>query len=162
MIDLTGSFVLPADAVLQPLDELPDAARRQLGSRDGDVALSRANSRNYTKLIDPDAAELVKEFGSGCTIAQAIARFSKGKHADAERMLEIDALPMLHSLIAAGLSVPADSNETLRRAPLFAGAPCVNGWEIVRCVQALDDTDVYQVRRDSAASSGPSNSVMRA
>ena len=47
MIDLTGSFVLPADAVLQPVNELPHAARRQLCAGAGDVALSRANSRNY-------------------------------------------------------------------------------------------------------------------
>ncbi len=99
-----------------------------------------------TKLIDPDAAELVKEFASGCTIAQAVARFSKGKHADAERILE-EALPVLQTLIAAGLLVPADSNETLRVAPLLAGTPGVNGWEIMRSVQAFDDTDVYQVRR---------------
>ena len=97
-------------------------------------------------MIDPDAAELVKEFASGCTIAQAVARFSKGKHADAERILE-EALPVLQTLIAAGLLVPADSNETLRVAPLLAGTPGVNGWEIMRCVQAFDDTDVYQVRR---------------
>jgi serine/threonine-protein kinase len=142
MTDLTGSFVLPADAVLQPIDELPDAFVRQLGSQGGDVVLSRSNSRRYSKVIDSDAADLVEEFRTESTIARAVARFSKSKSVDAERLLE-EALPMLQSLIEAGLLAPADSKEAAPTQPSLTLASSLDGWDILRCVQALEDTDVY-------------------
>src|SRR5580700_5672407 len=99
---LTDSFVLPAGAVLQPVSELPEEVRREIGSQNEDFTLSRPNSRTHSKVIDAEAAALLRQFQKPATIAQAVARFSRGRRASAERLLE-EALPMLQSLIEAGL-----------------------------------------------------------
>jgi eukaryotic-like serine/threonine-protein kinase len=142
---LTDSFVLPAGAVLAPVSELPERLRREIGSQDGDYTLSRSNSRAPSKLIDADAAALLREFQQPNTIARAVARFSKAKRIDAERLLE-EALPMLQSLIEAGFLVPSFSKEASQLAPSLAAEQRVDGWTVLRCVQALDDTEIHAAR----------------
>ena len=144
-MQLTGSFVLPPGSVLQPVDELPEDARRDIGAEDGDFALSRAHSRTHSKVIDADAAALLREFEKPSTIARAVARFSQGKNSNPERLLE-EALPMLASIIGAGLLVEADSEEASGIAPSLSAHDTIEDWSIVRCVQAMEDTEIYQAR----------------
>lgn len=142
---LTGAFVLPPSALLQEAEELPERVRHDIGMQDGEYALSRANSRTFSKVIDRDAAMLVREFETSTTIAHAVARFSRARNLDAEKLLE-DALPMLLSLIASGLLIPADSATSSSSLILSIGTE-VDGWCVVRSVQSLEDTELYQVRR---------------
>ncbi|MBV8530881.1 MAG: protein kinase, partial [Candidatus Eremiobacteraeota bacterium] len=142
---LTDRFVLPAGSVLQPVSELPEKVRREIGSQDGDFVLSWPQSRSRARVIDADAAELVREFQQPATIAQAVARFSKGKAVVPERILD-DALPMLQSLLDAGFLVAPDSDEARQIRPTLETGEEVNGWSILRCVQTMHDTEVYQTR----------------
>jgi eukaryotic-like serine/threonine-protein kinase len=139
---LIGSFVLPAGTLLTPVSELPDHVRRDIGADEGDVALVRSNSRAYSKLIDPQAAALVAEFRKPSTIAAAVARFSRGKEEQPERLLE-DALPMLQSLIISGLLVSDESDSAKPIRQLLEPGQSVQSWQIVRCLQALEDTELY-------------------
>jgi len=148
---LIGQFVLPEDAVLQAAAELPDELRRATGAEEGDFALSLKNSRSLSKIIDATAATLIRQFEQPATIAVAVARFSRSQSADPEQTLE-DALPILRSLISEGLLVSANSQEAARITESLAIGDLVDGWEIVHCVQALEDTELYQVR-------GPANQM---
>jgi hypothetical protein len=142
---ITDAFVLPMGTTIQPVTDLPETFRKQIASEDGDFIVSRANARALSKVIDAAGAALVREFVEPSTIAQAVARFSRGKDTAAERLLE-DALPLLQSLIGTRLLVEADSPEAARIEPeLDAGAE-VDGWFVVRCLQSLDDSELYQVR----------------
>ncbi|MEO6835976.1 MAG: lanthionine synthetase LanC family protein [Candidatus Tumulicola sp.] len=96
-------------------------------------------------MIDAEAAQLVREFSNPSTIAQAVARFSRSKSTSAERLLEA-ALPMLESLIESGLLTPSDSPEALPVEPSLVAESIVDGWKILRCVQTLEDTELYQAR----------------
>lgn len=145
---ITDSFVLPDGAVLTPVAELPEVARRGLGSSDGDVAVSRSHSRAYSKLVDAQAAALIGEFREPSTIAAAVARFSRGRNVDPEKVLE-DALPLLQSLVASGLLVSSASDSASARQPLLTRGRDVGGWTIVRGLQYLEDTEIYQVRNGS-------------
>ena len=91
------------------------------------------------------AAALIRQFEEPSTIAQAVARFSRGKAIDAERVLE-EALPLLQSLIAEQLLVAAGSIGAFKLQPSLADGDAVDGWTIVRCVQTLEDTEVYETR----------------
>jgi serine/threonine protein kinase len=144
-MSLTDSFVLPPGTTFQPARELPEQFRREIGMQDDDYALSRANSRTHSKVIDADAAMLLREFEKSSTIARAVARFSQGKSVNAEQLLE-DALPMLRSMIESGLLVPSESGEASRDGPMLSVAENVNDWSVLRCVQSMEDTEVYQVR----------------
>ncbi len=146
---LTGSFVLPQDAELRPALELGEELRQRTGAADGDFALSRPNSRSHSKIVDAGAAELIRHFEKPSTIAQAVARFSRtqsngAEQIDAEQLLE-EALPLLRSLIRAGLLVEAGSNQSTPSTESMARGESVGEWTIVRCVQSLEDTELYLV-----------------
>lgn len=142
---LTDTFVLPDGIMLQPVSELTEDLRRQIGATDGDFALSRPHSRAHSKVLDAETAALILQFEKPSTIAQAVARFSRGKAVSAERLLE-EALPLLQSLIAEQLLVGVDSIESQGLQHSLGDEDSVDGWAVVRCIQALDDTEVYQTR----------------
>ena len=142
---LTGPLVLPAGCVLQPVTELPEAFRRDIEPEEGDFVISRPNSRAQAKVIDSDSAELVSEFRKPTTIARAVARLSKSRGVRAQDLLE-DALPLLQLLLGAGLLVESDSVEASAVGPSLAVGHILDGWAIVRCIQAIEDVEIYQAR----------------
>jgi serine/threonine-protein kinase len=143
---LTGSFVLPADILIKPVTELPQRLRGSVGAQDGDYALSRRNSRMQSKLVDAQTARLLEQFRRPSSIAVAIARLSRENASDAEHLLE-DALTPLLSLIRSGFLVPSDSQAAQRTAMTIETGHQFEGWQVVRPVQTLDDTEVYLVRK---------------
>jgi len=146
-------FVLAEGVVLTPTRDLSEDHRRSIEGGEDDFVISRPNSRTTAKVIDSGAAELIRRFTSPQTIAQAVARYSRGRAESAERQLE-EALPLLQSLIAAGLLVPPDSGRRRKIEPSLGTGDVVDGWRIVRCIQVLDDTDLYVARGASAQRAG--------
>ncbi len=143
----TEIYVLPKDAVLTPVRDLPEASRRDIGDHDdGDLVICRPNSRVFSKLVGAQTSELIAQFRTPKTIAQAVARFSRKAGLDAEAELE-EALPVLQSLIGAGLLVPFDATNAPAIAPSLSGK--IDGWTILQPVQTMEDTEIYQVRRNS-------------
>jgi serine/threonine-protein kinase len=152
---LTGKFVLPQDLVLQPVLELGDQFRHT-GAEPTDFAVSRKQARAASKVVDAEAAALIRQFERPTTIAVAVARFSRAQsQADArnqvspERILE-DALPLMRSLIAEGMLVaaepsPSSTQSSLQADPLAPGTD-VDRWTVGSCIQALEDTELYKVR----------------
>jgi len=142
---MTDPMVLPTDVVLVPVTDLPDSVREQIVAEDGDYALTRPHSRTPSRIVGAEAAELLKEFRKPVTIAQAVIRYSLGKKTDPEQALE-DAFPMLERLARAHLLVPADSEEAAQIRPSLKTGMQFAGAEVLRCVQVLEDTEVYQVK----------------
>jgi serine/threonine-protein kinase len=149
---LSGSFVLPRDAELRPVLEFSETLRHSAGAQDGDFALSRKNSRSHSKILDAGAAQLIRQFKKPSTIAAAVARFSRAQpngpeRLRAEQILE-DALPLLRSLINQGLLVEAGSAQADPTSESLASGDAVDEWVIARCVQSLEDTELYLVSKD--------------
>jgi serine/threonine protein kinase len=149
---LSGSFVLPQDAELRPVVEFSETLRHNAGAQDGDFALSRKNSRSHSKIVDAGAAQLIRQFEKPSTIAAAVARFSRAQPDDPERLpaeqiLE-DALPLLRSLINQGLLVEAGSAQAFPTGESLASGDAVDEWIVARCVQSLEDTELYLVSKD--------------
>ena len=142
---LTDPFVLPTGTVLVPVRDLPETLRRDIQAGEEDFAISRPNSRTQSKVIDAEAAALIRHFETPHTIAQAVAQYSRGKTDNAERLLE-EAFPLLQSLIAAQLLVKADSKVAQEIKATLAIDDMVEGWTVANCVQTLEDTELYQVR----------------
>lgn len=142
---LAGTKVLPDDLILVPVKDLPSRLREQIRAEDGDYAVTRPKSRATTKIIDSDAAELLKEFQLPKTIVQAIVRYSRARKAGAEATLD-EALPMLQRLLDARLLVPADSDDARRIRPTLDIGDLFAGHSVLECVQALEDVELYKVR----------------
>ena len=119
--------------------------RRQIQAEDGDYAITRPQSRTPSRLLDADSAELLQQFREPTTIVQAVIRYSRERNSDPERTLE-EAYPMLERLARAHLLVPSESEEAYRIEPLLQPGAAIEGVEIVRAIQSLEDTELYQVR----------------
>ncbi|HEX6011943.1 MAG TPA: phosphotransferase [Geminicoccaceae bacterium] len=142
---LERPLVLPPDVVITPITEFEAEARERLGAEADEFALTRVRSRDTSKIIGPGAAELLRRFREPTTFVQAVAALSRARSEDAERLLDV-AAPLVIQLIASGMLVPADAAAPERTtASLTAGADAV-GFEVVRCVQILEDSEVYLAR----------------
>jgi len=143
----TDPMVLPADLLLIPVAELADEVRAQLECDDQDYALTRPLARTPSKIVDAQAAALLKEFRSPKTIARAVVDFSRACKADAKQTLE-DAWPLLENLLQSRLLVPADSDAANRILPSFRLGDRLAGHEVIQCIHMVEDSELYQVRAD--------------
>jgi predicted Ser/Thr protein kinase len=143
---ITDPLVLPPDVLLVPVIELPDEVRGQLRCEEGDYALTRPRSRSASRVVDAQAAALLGEFNSPCTIVEAVLRYSRAREADPHETLE-QAYPMLQAMLDAGFLVPEGDAGAAAIQPSLLPGDEIAGFTIVDCIQGLEDTELYQVRR---------------
>ncbi len=142
---MTDPMVLPADLLLIPVKDLPENVRRQVQAEEGDYALTRPHSRTPSRIVDAESAELLKRFRKPATIVEAVIQYSQERQSDPEHMLE-EAFPMLQRLARANLLVASDSEEAQRIEPSLAVGAQILDVEILRCVQALEDSELFEVK----------------
>jgi serine/threonine-protein kinase len=146
---ITDPLLLPSDVILVPVTELPEELRRQLGSEEGDWAITRPRSRTPSRLVDADSAELLREFKEPRTIVEAVIRYSRSREADPQETLE-QAYPLLQKLVGSGFLVPEADDGAGGIHPSLEPGGEVAGFEVVECIQGLEDTELYQVRKGRA------------
>ena len=142
---LREPLLLPEDVLLTPVADMPAQWRDQIGGAAGDIVVSRPGARATSKRLDAHAAALLEGFRSGRTIVQAVLGFSRANGLNPERTLEA-SLPMLRQLIADGLLVPEGSHEAERIVPTLEAEARFADYQILRCIQLLDDSELYQAR----------------
>src|SRR5215469_12345582 len=147
-MSITDPWVLPKGIIITPVEDLPTKLREQVEANDGDFAISRPQSRTPSRILDPQSAALLRGFETPKTIGQAVAYYSHTVGSDPERTLE-DALPMLTQVIAWRLLVPPDSPDAEEIEPSLPAGAVTADCEVLQCFQALEDSEVYQVRRSS-------------
>jgi serine/threonine-protein kinase len=145
-MSITDPWVLPKGIIITPVEDLPAKLREQVEAHDGDFAISRPQSRTPSRILDSQSAALLREFKTPKTIGQAVAYYSHTAGSDPDRTLE-DALPMLTQIIAWRLLVPPDSPDAEEIQPSLLTGAVAAGCEVLQCFQALEDSEVYQVRR---------------
>jgi serine/threonine protein kinase len=141
---ITDPLLLPPDVLLVPVAELPEEVRRQLTYDEGDYAVTRPRARTPSRIVDAQAVELLREFGSPRTIVEAVLRFARAQGASPEATLD-DAYPLLERLIAAGFLVAEGADGAAGIHPSLAPGDRAGCWEVIETVQVLEDTELYQV-----------------
>ncbi len=147
---LREPLVLPDDVMIVAVAELPAEMRRQIGENEDDgesFALTRPLAREPSKLIDASAAALIEQFRTPRTVVQAVLTYSRSHGADPERTLE-DSLPLLGQLLGSGLLVPEGSAAARPIAASWPVGAMVGPYRIVRALQVLDDSEIFQARAD--------------
>ena len=147
---LTGRLRLAPGVVLAPVAELAEAERRRLGSSLGEEAgswvLSHPGRRTLARLIDAEAAALLAEFRTPCTVSEAVIAYGQPRGEDPAEVLEA-AFPLLERLYEAGF-LEEEGDEA---AGSGAGAPDLEpgaglaGWTVDACIRSLDDSEVYRL-----------------
>lgn len=146
---ITDPLILPPDVLLLPVAELPDELRGQLRCEEGDYAVTRPRSRTPSRVVDAQAAALIGEFKSPRTIVEAVLRYSRAREIDPERTLE-EAYPLLQGLVGSGFLVPEGDAGAESIQPSLHPGDEIAGFEVVECVQGLEDTELYQVRGETS------------
>jgi len=144
-MSLAGLLELGSDVVLVPVHELPEETRAKIDCGAEDVAVSRVGGRSGSKVIDPNAAGLLTRFREPHTVAEAVILFAREKALDPGDVLD-KVYPLLKGMAEAGFLVPANAQRSAGGPGWRAGAHLGPG-VVVRCLQQLDDTEVYLVRR---------------
>jgi serine/threonine-protein kinase len=147
---MRNPLVLPEDLLIIPVSDLPDEVRDKLGDGGEEFAITRPLAREPSKLIDAAAAKLIEQFRDPKTIVQAIISYSRNNNSDPERILE-DSLPLLRQLIGSGLLLPEGSQDAQRIEAAYAVGAQAGPYRIVRGIQVLDDSELYQARDSTGA-----------
>ena len=155
-MELSGRITFATDMLLVPVRDLPDDSRARLDCEADDFAVSRLHGRGGSKIVDAQAAGLLERFRKPHTVVEAVVLFSRERQLDPNEVLE-SAYPLLRGLLAGGFLVPAegeDGERTLVEAgrPTWTAGTLVGGSTIERCLQVLDDTEVYVAARGGTRS----------
>ena len=142
---LRQPLVLPEDLLIIPVADLDEDVRGKLGDGGEEFALTRPLARQPSKLVDAAAARLIEQFREPRTIVQAIITYSRTNEADPEQTLE-DSLPLLRQLIGNGLLLPEGAAQAHRIEARFSPGHGIGSFRVIRCIQLLEDTELYQAR----------------
>jgi eukaryotic-like serine/threonine-protein kinase len=141
---MTGPLVLPADIEIIALTSIPADLRARIQADGKDYAITRPRSRVPSKVIDAQAAELLREFEKPTTLVDAIRRFSKALQREPSQVLE-DVYPFLESCLMSRLLVePGRESEAILAS--FQKGDIVANCEVQDCIQVLADSELYRVR----------------
>jgi serine/threonine-protein kinase len=149
-MQITDPMIVPSDTVILSVSELPEKTRRQLTYEEGDCVIARPGARTPSQIVNADAARLLGEFRRPARIVDAVLRLSQNTQSNPEAMLEA-AYPLLLRLMDAGVLVPADSGAEGARRPSFVTGDTVADVQILRCVQSLEDSELYAAQRDGGS-----------
>ena len=155
-MELSARLTFATDMLLVPVRDLPDDSRARLDCEVDDFAVSRLHGRGGSKIVDAQAAGLLERFREPRTVVEAVVLFSRERQLDPNEVLE-SAYPLLRGLLAGGFLVPAEGEDGERTVveagkPTWIAGTLVAGGTIERCLQVLDDTEVYVLARDGARS----------
>ena len=141
---MQGLMVLPEDVQIVAVADLPAQVRTQVAGADGDFALTRPMSRTPSKVIDANAAALLRRFRQPTRIVDAILAYSREIETPAAQVLE-DAYPLIESCLLARLLVEPGTQED-KILPSFAPGDAAAGYTVERVIQVLEDSEVYLAR----------------
>lgn len=147
-MNITEPFVLKDDVLLIPCAELNADLRQRISFDEGDFTLSRRHGRSPSQVIDGETAALLALFREPRTIVAAVIENSRTLGRSAEARLD-EMLPHLGVFLQNRVLVPAGSDDEKEIRPKFESGAQLAGWEIVRCVSLIEDSEIYYMKRGS-------------
>lgn len=136
-------LMLAPDVLCVPIGALPAEVRTAIPCADGDFALTRAGSRDRTKVIGAPAAQFLAVFRNPTTILNAVIQHGAATGRPPERLLE-ESFQLLQTLVNNGWLATPGTVATRPLEPILAPGSRFAGWEVGRCIQVLEDTEIHQ------------------
>ena len=161
-MNLSGPFVLKRDVLLTPCAELSDDLRSRIAFEEGDFTLSHRHGRARAQVIDGETAAVLSLFREPRTLVEAVVESSRTFGRDPRVWLD-ELLPHFGVFVRNRVLVPAGSEEAQEEdvRPRYESGAAIGRWTIVRCVNLMEDTEVYQAG-DAAVKIGRSAETRKA
>ncbi|HUD27087.1 MAG TPA: lanthionine synthetase LanC family protein [Burkholderiaceae bacterium] len=147
-MSIDRELILPQDVHIVPVADLPADIRAKIDASDQDFTITRDRSRAPSSVVDSDSAELLASFRTPTRIVDAVLSFAGKRGLDPHATLD-QAYPVLSRLVRAQLLVPADGHGAKPIEEELDAGTVVGGFRLVRCVQVLDDNEVFLARDEA-------------
>ena len=144
-MSIDAELILPPDVEIFSVRDLAPGVRANIDAVDEDYAITRGRSRGPSRIIDKQSADLLCTFRAPTRIVDAVLSFAGRRGLDPEATLE-EAYPLLYRLYQAKVLVPADGAEASAIASELEVGSVINGFRLLRCVQVLEDNEVFLAR----------------
>jgi hypothetical protein len=141
-------YVLRRDVLLIPSAELDDGQRARAGCADHELVLTLPHSRATSVVLSSEAAKVVTSFREPLSVAEAVIAYSADRGVDAQSVLQ-GVFPVLAKLRRMGALAIAGSAAADGLGPRLAPGVEIGGARIVRCVHAVEDTELYECRDEA-------------
>jgi hypothetical protein len=149
-MNITAPLQLRSDVVLVPVTRLSAEVRAKIDCEEGDYAVSRLHGRMPSQVIDGETASLLEHFRQPTSIADAVIRNSRELSKDPRIWLD-ELLPALGIFLRNRVLAPAGEDEEGEMRPRLDAGARVGDWEVVRCVNLIEDSELHRVQRDDVA-----------
>jgi eukaryotic-like serine/threonine-protein kinase len=142
-----NEFILVPGFQLLSADSLPIDMRLRGRIGDDDVALTVLGGRHTSVVIAAELGRFLEEFRQPSTVIEAIIRYALKLKTDPLETFD-EFMPALQRLMREGYLIPSGTKSPDRLRPTFRRGDRLEGWEILSCVQYVEDSEVYCGRRD--------------
>ena len=159
-MNYTDPFVLRDDVLLIPCADLSEDMRGHIAFDEGDVTLSHRYGRSLAQVIDRDTAALLELFRRPRTLVDAVVENSRVLGKDPEAWFEA-LLPHLGTFVDNRVLVPAGSGEETEIRPRLDSGTIVAGYEVVRCANLLEDSEIVGPAQRAIASGKSARFALR-
>lgn len=147
-MDILEKIRLAEGVELIPVKEINDLPElKNLEFEVDDYILNKPRSRHRSKVISHDMAQLLRQFEKPITIVDAVINYATAVAEDPVQLLE-QAHPFVIDLVKQELLVfkwDASKESVFKISELF------EGYRIVKCIQKIEDTEVYEAVSETNA-----------
>ncbi|GAA1998164.1 lanthionine synthetase LanC family protein [Microbacterium pumilum] len=142
---VTDRLILPADVLVMSGDQVDEETRVRCGCGPTDFIVTRPRSRTQSRVVTAEVADLLSKFRTPQTFAEALSSFSSEHAVDPEEILP-DAFSALKPFLTSGWLASDSSPGSNEIIPTLAIGSRVAGCAVIECMQAVEDSELYQVR----------------
>ena len=147
-MSIDAELIMPREVEIFSILELAPDVRANIDAVDEDYAITRRGSRAPSRIVDKSSADLLKIFRTPSRIVDAVLTFAASRGLDAEQTLE-HAYPLLYHLYQAHVLIPFDGRRRSDGDRELDVGSSVEGFRLLRSVQALEDNEVFLGRNDA-------------
>lgn len=141
------NYVLPENVRFTPVAELPETLKAKFEYEEGDVLLTFDHSRQTSKVIDADVADLLREFTTPKPLVEGIFRYAVLHKLKAQEVLD-HSFMMLAQLRGEGFLVDAEGDLSHRsQQDFFSAGDMFLDYEVAAKIQSISDTEVYKIKK---------------
>jgi serine/threonine protein kinase len=144
-VSLYGELVLADDVEIFPIADLAPETRDAVPHDPGDFALSRARSRDASRVLGRESRDLLLQFKEPSRIVDAVIRYAVQRGVDPEATLE-GAFEMLSRFYRSSVLVPIGSQGASGSESSLSPGSALFGFTLGHSVHELEDTKVFFAR----------------
>jgi serine/threonine-protein kinase len=138
-------YVLHPDIFIVPYADLSEDQRTQTGISPTDAIITKKGGRNPSKAVTAEMLKFIEQFKTPVTYVEAISNLANETKQDAEQLLE-NALSFTQQFLSIQFIVSEDEADVETLKPHYEAGDFINDYEIVKNIQAFEDTEVYLVK----------------